>query len=124
MKASGAAILGAAVVGAGVLLATSAKAAPADSGVDFDIEAEMQLAKNYYANAITAPEQWSNGQLVSLAGLLGDFGFLKESANIEDMRSAVYGDDKPPAEPLPEIFFIPETEIDFIADSLEGDIEQ
>jgi hypothetical protein len=122
MRAAGAAILGAAVVGAAVLVASNSQAAEAPSDeVDFDVDAEVQLAMNYYANALTNPIMWSNGQLMSLEGLLMELGFQKEASNIEDMRSGLYGPDKPAAEPLPDINFIPASEIDAIANEFEAD---
>lgn len=124
MKAAGAAILGAAVVGLGVLASSKAFAqepAP-DDNVDFDIDEEEQLAKNYYAMAITNPETWSDGELKSLEGLLSEFGMLKEADNIKTLRVVLYGETNVPPEPLPDIFFIPPSEVDAIADELEGNL--
>lgn len=122
MRAAGAAILGAAVVGVAVLAASNSQAAePAPNDVDFDVDAEVQLAMNYYANALTNPFMWNNGQLMSLEGLLMELGFQKEASNIEDMRDGLYGPEKPAPEPLPDINFIPASEIDAIADSFEAD---
>lgn len=122
MKASGAAILGAAVVGAGLLLATSSKAAEPDDDVDFDVDAELQLASNYYANALTDPFAWSDGQLKSLEGMLLELGLTKEAGNIRDMRIGLYGDTNSPPLPMPDITFIPADVIDAIADKNEEDM--
>ncbi len=123
MKAAGAAILGAAVVGAGLLIATKSSATeePVENEVDFDIDAEVQLASNYYANALTDPFAWSDGQLKSLEGLLTELGMMKEAANIRDMRLGLYGDTNSPPLPLPDITFIPADVIDAIADQAEAD---
>lgn len=123
MKAAGAAILGAAVVGAGLLLASKSSAAEEpDNSVDFDVDAEVQLASNYYANAFTDPFSWSDGQLKSLEGLLAELGMTKEAGNIRDMRLGLYGDTNSPPLPLPDITFIPADVIDAIADRAEEDI--
>ena len=124
MRASGAAILGAAVVGGVVLAVSSANAAPADNEHDRDIEDERQLARNYYAMAITDPETWSDGELKSLEGLLLDFGFTKEADNIKSLRIVLYGETSVPPEPLPDIFFIPPSEIDAIADQQEEELNE
>lgn len=123
MKASGAAILGAAAVGVLLLASGESKAAEPEPGVDFDIDAEVQLAMNYYANALSNPISWSDGQLKSLEGLLVELGFDRpEASNIKDLRLGLYGDNPsvPPA-PLPDITFIPQSSIDAIADRLEAD---
>jgi hypothetical protein len=124
MRASGAAILGAAVVGAGFLLASNASATPIqDEGVDFDIDAEIQLAKNYYAMAITDPEFWTAGQLHNLENFLMEMGMQQEAGNIKSLRVVLYGDNNPSPEPLPDINFIPPDVIDTIADRLESELE-
>ncbi len=117
MRAAGAALIGAAAVAAAVALASRANASEEtpDDGVDFDIDAEVQLASNYYANAITRPETWNPGQLLSLEGLLVDLGLTPEAANIHDMRIGLYGDAIPTPLPLPDLNFIPQTELDAIA---------
>lgn len=121
MRASGAAILGAAVVGI-AFMASTAKAAEPDDGTDFDVDAEVQLAMNYYANALTNPIAWSDGQLKSLEGLLVELGFSSpEATNIADMRIGLYGDTMAPPEPLPDINYIPASTIDAIADQAEAD---
>jgi hypothetical protein len=121
VRASGAAILGAAVV-AIAFAASTAKAAEPDRDVDFDVDAEIQLAMNYYANALTNPIAWSDGQLKSLEGLLVELGFSSpEATNIADMRIGLYGDTMAPPEPLPDINFIPASTIDAIADQAEAD---
>lgn len=125
MRSAGAAILGAAVVGLAVL-ATSSKASAAEAPPD-DIgpsEDETQVAMNYYAQALTNPVMWSDGQLKSLEGILNEMGFHTESANIRDMRIGLYGDTAVPPEPLPDINFIPPSEIDAIADQLESEQNQ
>jgi hypothetical protein len=122
MRAAGAAIIGAAAVGAIFLAANSAKADTGD-GVDFDADAEAQLALNYYANALTNPVMWSNGQLMSLEGYLMELGFTKEATTIEDMRAGLYGSDKPAPEPLPDVSFIPAETINAIADRIESESE-
>lgn len=124
MRASGAAILGAAVVAGAVLAVSSARAAEPDSDVDFDIDREEQLAANYYANAVTHPMEWSDGQLKSLEGLLREFGMLAEASNIQDLRIGQYGETTNPPLPLPEIFFIPQTQIDAIADAQEQELAE
>lgn len=121
MRAAGAAILGAAAVGAMFLAAGNASAS--EGGVDFDADAETQLAMNYYANALTNPIMWSNGQLMSLEGYLLELGFQKEANTIEDLRSGLYGPDKPGPEPLPDIAFIPSDTIDAIADRIEEEAD-
>lgn len=124
MKAAGAAILGAAVVGAGLLIATNSNAAePApDNEVDFDVDAELQLASNYYANALTDPFAWSDGQLKSLEGMLIELGMTREAGVMRDMRIGLYGDTNAPPEPLPEVSFIPTHVIEAIADKNEADV--
>lgn len=124
MRASGAAILGAAVVAGAVLAVSSAKAAESDDDVDFDIDKEEQLAANYYANAVTHPMEWSDGQLKSLEGLLSEFGMVTEAANIRDLRIGLFGETTNPPLPLPEIFFIPPSQIDAIADAQEQELEE
>lgn len=121
MRAAGAAILGAAVVGI-ALMASNAKAAEPDDSIDFDVDAEVQLAMNYYANALTNPIAWSDGQLKSLEGLLVELGFTSpEAVNIKDLRLGLYGDTQVPPAPLPDINFIPSSTIDAIADQAEAD---
>jgi hypothetical protein len=122
VRAAGAAVIGAALVAGVVALSTRAEAAP-DDGVDFDVDAELQLAQNYYANAITNPVSWSAGQLVSLEGYLQELGLTDMAVNIHDMRTGIYGDAIPTPEPLPSIQFIPQSEIDAIADSLENETD-
>lgn len=124
MRSSGAAILGAMAVGAIVLATSGANAAPADSGVDFDIDHEQELATNYYANAITHPNEWSDGELKSLEELLTEFGMTKEASNIKDLRIGLYGETDAPPLPLPDVFFIPPTEIDAIADQQDQELNQ
>lgn len=122
MRAAGAAILGAAVVGIAFMASTAHAAEPSDNGVDFDVDAEVNLAMNYYANALTNPIAWSDGQLKSLEGLLVELGFSSpEATNIKDMRLGLYGDTMAPPEPLPDINFIPQSTIDAIADQAEAD---
>ncbi len=122
MRASGAAILGAAVVGIAFLASTAKAAEHTDNGVDFDVDAEVQLAMNYYANALSNPISWSDGQLKSLEGLLVELGFSSpEATNIADMRIGLYGDTMAPPEPLPDINFIPQSTINAIADQAEAD---
>src|SRR6478752_1372030 len=124
MRAAGAAILGAAAVGALLLATQNASAAESDEPAppDFDVDAEVALAMNYYANAISNPIGWSDGQLKSLEGLLVELGFTQpEASNIKDMRLGLYGDTTVPPAPLPDITFIPPSEIDAIADRLESD---
>lgn len=120
--------MGAAVVG-GILVvasrASAAEPAPPDDGPDFDADAESQLAMNYYAQALTNPIMWSAGQLKSLAGLLGELGFTTESANINDMGAGLYADYTTAAPaPLPDISFIPPSEIDAIADQNDQDLAE
>lgn len=124
MKASGAAILGAAVVGAGLLLVGKSQAAEPPSEVDFDVDEEVQLASNYYANALTDPFAWSDGQLKTLEGMLNELGMTKEAGNIRDMRIGLYGDSNSPPLPLPDITFIPADVIDAIADRAEQEAEE
>lgn len=128
MKAAGAAILGAAVVGVGLLVATKSSAAeePVDNGggVDFDIDAELQLARNYYAYALTDPEMFTNGQLNTLEGMLTELGMTQEAGNIHSMRTVLFGDGPVPPEPLPPINFIPPDLLDQIADQLEADVAE
>jgi hypothetical protein len=124
MRASGAAILGAAVVAGAVLAASSAKANTDENDVDFDIDAEAELAANYYANAVTHPIEWSDGQLKSLEGLLSEFGMTTEAQNIRDLRIGLYGETNSPPLPLPEIFFIPPSQIDAIADAQEQELAE
>lgn len=119
MRSSGAAILGAAVVGL-AFLATSSNASAAEPD-DSNHEDETHIAMNYYANALTNPVMWSDGQLKSLEGILSEMGFAAEASNIRDMRIGLYGDTQVPAEPLPDITFIPPSEIDAIADQLESE---
>lgn len=128
MKAAGAAILGAAVVGVGLLVATKGSAAeeqpPTDDGVDFDVDAEVQLARNYYAYALTDPELFSNGQLNNLEGLLTELGMLQEAGNIHSMRTVLFGDGPVAPEPLPDINFLPPDLLDNLADQLESDLAE
>lgn len=127
MKAAGAAILGAAVVGVGLLVAGKSSATveeTADEGVDFDIDAELQLARNYYAYALTDPEMFTNGQLNTLEGLLSELGLTQEAGNIHSMRSILFGDNPVPPEPLPPINFLPPDLIDQLADQLENDVAE
>ncbi len=122
MRAAGAAILGAAIVGIAFAASNANAATPADDGVDFDVDAEVQLAMNYYANALSNPIAWSDGQLKSLEGLLVELGFSSpEATNIADMRIGLYGDTMAPPEPLPDINFIPQSTIDAIANQAEAD---
>lgn len=122
MRAAGAAILGAAVVGIALMASKANAAEPTDDGVDFDVDAEVQLAMNYYANALSNPIAWSDGQLKSLEGLLVELGFTTpEASNIKDMRIGLYGDTQAPPEALPDINFIPQSTIDAIADQAEAD---
>lgn len=121
MRSAGAAILGAAVVGLAFLAtssnASAAEAPPDDSSHDDDVQAAM----NYYAQALTNPVMWSDGQLKSLEGILNELGAHTEAANIRDMRIGLYGDTAVPPEPLPDINFIPPSEIEAIADQLESE---
>ncbi len=124
MRAAGAAILGAAAVGVLILATGSASAAEPDDGVDFDADAEAQLAMNYYANALSNPVAWSDGQLKSLEGLLVELGFVNpQASNIKDLRLGLYGDTQVPPEALPDITFVPQSTIDAIADRLEEESE-
>lgn len=125
MKSAGAAIIGAlAVAGAVALASKSANAASSDSGgdVDLDVDSELQLAGNYYAMAITHPETWSAGQLLTLEGFLQDLGLNDEAANVHDMRVGIYGDAIPNPEALPQVRFIPQSEIDAIANAVESEV--
>ncbi len=126
MRAAGAAILGAAFVGAAVLVASSATAADdtasGDSDVDFDVDAEVQLATNYFGMALANPVDWSDGQLKSLEGLLMELGFQSEAQQIADMRVGLYGDTMVPPAPLPDIQWIPQEVIDEIANRTEEDL--
>lgn len=128
MKAAGAAILGAAVVGVGLLVATKSSAAteePApDDGVDFDVDAEVTLARNYYSYALTDPEMFTNGQLATLEGLLSELGFTQEAGNIHSMRTVLFGDSPVTPEPLPPINFLPPDLLDELADRLEADVAE
>jgi hypothetical protein len=119
VRAAGAAILGAAAIGALVLATGRSEAAPADSGVDFDVDAEVQLATNYYGMALANPETWSAGQLRSLEGLLVELGMQDLANDIMDMRLGLYGDTNPEPEPLPDIRWIPPDVIEEIADRIE-----
>lgn len=124
MRASGAAILGAAVVAGAFLAVSSAKADEPGNETDFDVDSERQLAVNYYAMAITDPLEWNAGQLLSLEGLLNDFGMEKEADNINALRTELYGAGPFTPLPLPDIFFIPPTELDAIADAQEAELGQ
>lgn len=117
MRAAGAAILGAAAVGAMFMVASNVSAKE-DSGV-IDLDAELQLGTNYYGMALANPEDWSNGQLISLSGFLVDLGMVQEAQNIEDLRMVMYDGAQVPAEPLPDIHFIPPDLIDLLADEAE-----
>jgi hypothetical protein len=121
MRAAGAAILGAAAVGALVLTASRSQAAEPGSGVDFDIDAELSLATNYFGMALAHPEQWSNGQLLSLANFLTELGMVDEATIITDMRLGFYDEINPEPEPLPNMQYIPPDIIDDIADRLEAE---
>ena len=120
MKSSGAAILGAAVVAIGVAFASQSSAkSVSQNPADLDADEQLRLAGNYYAMSMTNPEMWSAGQLLTLEGFLHDLGLEVESANIHDLRTGLYGDTIPTPLPLPDIRFIPQTEIDALADQAE-----
>ena len=119
MRAAGAAILGAAAVGTLLLVANKSSAAEPGGGVDFDVDAELALATNYYGMALAHPETWSAGQLVSPSGYLNELGLVDEAVTITDMRIGLYGEGNPTPEPLPDITYIPPNVIDEIADRME-----
>lgn len=120
MRAAGAAILGAAAIGALVFATSKSQAAEPTNGVDFDVDAEVALATNYFGMALAHPETWSNGQLLSLEGLLSELGMIDEATIIADMRLGLYDDVNPTPEPLPDVTYIPPNVIDAIADNIES----
>lgn len=122
MKAAGAALIGAAVVAGAVALASRANAATGDQPnqgpADFDAD---QVAANYYAMALKDPTTWSAGQLLTLEGVLNDVGLQDLAANVHDMRLGLYGDAVPAPQELPDFTFIPQSEINAIADRVESE---
>lgn len=123
MRAAGAAILGAAVVGVAILATSRSQAAEPTPPPENNTDGEIQLAMNYYANALSNPISWSDGQLKTLEGMLTELGFSHpEASNIADMRIGLFGDTAVPPAPLPDIHFIPQSEIEAIADQNDADL--
>lgn len=123
MRSSGALLIGAAVVGAGVLLFGSQSASAAtlppdetDTGPELS---DAQHVMSYHAHALALPEDWTEGQLKSLENLLVEIGFTSEAADVHDLRVGMFGGDHPdvPADPLPPITILPEVDINAIVDT-------
>lgn len=106
-----------------LMLATQgASAEEQNEPPDFDVDAEVQLAMNYYGNFLANPIAWSDGQLKSLEGLLTEYGMTDQATVVMDGRIGLYGETQAPREPLPDIQFIPGNLIDEIADRIEQEV--
>jgi hypothetical protein len=103
-----------------VALASRANAATDQPNQTPDFDAD-QVAANYYAMALKDPTAWSAGQLLTLEGVLNDVGLHDLAVNVHDMRLGLYGDAVPAPQELPDFTFIPQSEIDAIADQVEAE---
>ncbi len=124
MRASGAAILGAAAVGAALLFASKSHAASLEPHDQPNEVTDEQVASSLHAHALALPNDWTEGQLKSLENLLVEIGFREEAAEVHDLRVGMFGGDHPdvPAAPLPPVTILPEVEIEAINSQLDSDL--